>query len=149
MHGFMDDPLVDNRLSPFAEPLNPLLSQEELAYQYKERRLVFNADFKRAMSAQIRPAIDALLQYASKKGHWVDINLLNDQRFISYVHQAYTITWTTGGYTTITVVGNYDYNKVYFLVEHPEITFQTAFQLSQLKTDTLMAWIKSIFPFIY
>ncbi len=149
MHGFMDDPLVDKRLSPFAEQLSPLLSQEEMAHQYKERRLVFNANFKRVMSAEIRPTIDALLQFAGKKGHWVDINLLHDQRFISYVHQAYTITWTMGGYTTITVVGNYDYDKVYFLVEHPEITFQTAFHLSQIKEDTLMAWIKGIFPFIY
>jgi hypothetical protein len=88
MNGYMENPVLDKRLTPFAEQLSPLLSQEELANQYKERRLVFNADFKRAMSAEIRPAIDALLQFASKQGHWVDINLLNDQRFVSYVHHA-------------------------------------------------------------
>ena len=98
MNGFMEEPLVDKLLSPFAEQLSPLLSQEELANHYKERRIVFNADFKRVMSAEIRPTIDALLQFASKKGHWVDIDLLSDQRFGSYVHQAYTITWTMGGY---------------------------------------------------
>lgn len=149
MNGYMENPVVDKLLTPFAEQLSPLLSQEELANQYKERRLVFNADFKRAMSAEIRPAIDALLQFASKQGHWVDINLLNDQRFVSYVHHAYTISWTRGGYTTITVVGNYDYDKVYFLVEHPEITFQMAYHLPQIKQDMLLAWIKGIFPFMY
>lgn len=143
---YMKKPM-DERLAPYAEQLRQIVSTHtELAREIEESRAIFNADFKKVMQQRIRPAVQELLDTATAKGHWVDIHATCERRFLAFVHQCYTIHWTTGGTSILSVVANYDYRKVFFIVEHAQSTAQNAIPMEQIREDSLSQWLYSAFP---
>lgn len=135
--------IFDKRLADYAESLNKLIEDhEDLLNEYEEKRIIFNASFKKIMQRKIKPVIHRLLDEASKNGHWVEIHTYSTEKYLAYVHQCYTFNWKVGGCTTLCVVANYDYQKIFFVVEKAGISIQQALPLDNMETKLLYSWIK-------
>jgi hypothetical protein len=48
-----------------------------------------------------------------------------------------------GGCTILCIVANYDYQKVFFVVEQAGISIQQALAMRQVETEALYSWIKN------
>ena len=134
----------DKRLADYADSLNKLIEDhEELLIEYEEKRVIFNAQFKKTMQRKIRPVVHRLLDEAAEAGHWVEIHTYSTEKYLAYVHQCYTFNWKTGGRTTLCVVANYDYQKVFFVIEQGETALQQAIAMPALRPGALYSWLKS------
>ena len=139
--------VFDIRLAPYADQLTAIIGgHADLQQEYEDKRRIFNAQFRKIMFMQIRPVVQDLLDLAARKGHWVEIHTLMDERYRVHLHQCYSIHWRTGGKADLAVVGNYDYKKVFFIVEQDGQIHQLDLALEQIHQEALAAWFSSIFP---
>ena len=139
--------VFDIRLAAYAEQLNQIIgSHEALLEEYETNRAEFNCAFKKVMFHKIRPVMQYILDLVSDHGHWIEIHTLSDERWRAYVHQCYTIHWTSGKKTDIAVVANYDYRKVFFYVEQDGVVNQLDLSMHLIFPDALSEWFSDLFP---
>ena len=139
--------IFDSRLAPYADQLKQMIvGHEALQQEYEEKRLVFNAQFRRMMFRTIRPVIQDVLDRAAKGGHWIEIHTLMDERYLLYLHQCYSIHWRTGGRADLAVVANFDYQKIVFIVEQGDKSSQLDLSEDQFRAEALSGWFQSLFP---
>jgi hypothetical protein len=139
--------MLDKRLASFADQLKDIMEPHETMNQEsEEQRVVFNAQFKKIMFADIRPVIQGLLDSAARQGHWIEIHTLMDERFRLYVHQCYTIYWKNGGKADLAVIANYDCKKIFLIVEQGGKSSQLEAAPHEIHQKALANWFLYLFP---
>lgn len=139
--------VFDIRLRPYADELKAIIGgHEALQQEFEEARRVFNTQFRKAMFMHIRPGIQDILDLAANRGHWVEIHALMDQRYLVHLHQCYSIHFRKDSRADIAVVGNFDYRKVFVIVEYAGKTHQLELQVEQINQQALTKWLIALFP---
>lgn len=139
--------VFDIRLEPYADQLTAIIGgHTALQQEYEEDRRVFNAHFRKVMTTQISPHILDLLTMASRRGHMVEVHSLMDERYRVYVHQCYSIHGVAGGKADIAIVANYDYKKIFVILEMAEKTHQVDFSMHQVTGRGVLDWLFSLLP---
>jgi hypothetical protein len=139
--------VFDIRLAPYAEQLTAIIGgHAALQEEYEHNRRIFNAHFRKVLQNQIRPVIDGILDEAARKGHWVEVHTLMDERYRVYLHQCYSIYPKGGVRGDIAIVANYDYKKIFFIVEIGGKTTQMDLQMHRVTKDAVADWLMANFP---
>lgn len=139
--------VFDIRLRPYEEELRAIIGgHEALQQELEEARRVFNTQFRKAMFMHIRPGIQDLLDLSARRGHWIEIHALMDPRYQVHLHQCYSIHFRRGTRADIAVVGNFDYRKVFVVVEYAGKTHQLDLEIGQIHQEPLVEWLMTLFP---
>jgi len=140
--------IFDARLADYADDLRNIIgTHEELLREYEEKRLIFNAQYKKVLQKKIKPVVHQLMETANNHGHWFDTDIRSDEQYRDYVHQTYTITWKCGGTCTLSIVAKHDYNKVFFIVsEYPDRTTQQGLELDMVDPEQISKWLMAALP---
>jgi hypothetical protein len=139
--------VFDIRLAPYAEQLTAIIGgHAALQEEYEHNRRIFNAHFKKVLQTQIKPVFQTVIDQAAPKGNWIEVHTLMDSRFIAYDHQCYTIIPRGGRLGEVSVVANYDYKKILFIVEIAGATIQMELQMHQITKEIVADWLMSVFP---
>lgn len=142
--------VFDIRLAPYAEQLTAIIGgHAALQEEYEHNRRIFNCHFRKVLQNQIRPVIQGMLDEAARKGHWVEVHTLMDQRYLAYLHQCYSVFPKGGARADIAVVANYDYKKIFFIVEMAGKTTQMDLPMHQITKEVIAEWLMSIFPTLF
>ena len=139
--------VFDIRLQPYADQLTAIIGgHSKLQQEFEAARRVFNTQFRKAMFMTIRPCVQELLDVAACRGHWVEIHALMDPRYVVHLHQCYSIYFLGGVKADIAVVANFDYKKVFVIVEQAGKTHQLALSVEEIHGELLTDWFISLFP---
>jgi len=93
---------------------------KKLNEEQKAKKEAFNSSFSAVMNNTIRPIMTEHLKKIRNHGHIAKIDT-NDSKHIQYLHESYLINRGQGGqYAHISIVGNYDHQKVFIYTEYSE-----------------------------
>ncbi|TDX01814.1 hypothetical protein [Dinghuibacter silviterrae] len=137
----------DSRLAPYAEQLTAIIGgHAALQQEYEANRRIFNAHFRKVLATEIRPTMDEVMAEYTRRGYWVEIHSLIDRRYLAHVHQCYSINGTQAGKVDIAAVANYDYKKIFFILEMGEKTHQQQLTMTEVNRKAILDWLLPLLP---
>jgi hypothetical protein len=139
--------VFDIRLAPYADQLTAIIGgHAALQQEYEENRRIFNAHFRKVMAIELRPLMEDIMAMYARHGYWVEIHSLMDERYRVYVHQCYSIHATKSGKVDIAVVANYDYKKIFVILEMGGKTHQLDLTMTEANRKAVLDWILPLLP---